>query len=111
MIHKAGDKMYVDFTGEKLYTVDKETGEIIAVEVFVAILGASQLTYVEATVSQKKEDFIMACENALHYYQGVPSIIFSNNYNHLHHLLFYNKFDLQAIHPSLFYHSFPLTLF
>lgn len=79
MIHKAGDKMYVDFTGEKLYTVDKETGEIIAVEVFVAILGASQLTYVEATESQKKENFIMACENALHYYQGVPSGIVPDN--------------------------------
>ncbi len=79
MIHKAGDKMYVDFTGEKLYIVDKETGEIIAVEVFVAILGASQLTYVEATASQKKEDFIMACENALHYFQGVPSAIVPDN--------------------------------
>ena len=36
--HKAGDKVYVDYAGEKLYFVDRETGEIIAVEVFLAIL-------------------------------------------------------------------------
>jgi len=77
--HKAGDKLYVDFAGEKLSITDKETGEVIEVEVFVAILGASQLTYVEAVASQQKEDFIAACEDALHYYGGVPSAIVPDN--------------------------------
>jgi transposase len=77
--HKAGDKLYVDFAGEKLSITDKESGEIIEVEVFVAILGASQLTYVEAVSSQQKEDFIAACEEALHYYGGVPSAIVPDN--------------------------------
>jgi transposase len=77
--HKAGDKLYVDFAGEKLTITDKESGEIIEVEVFVAILGASQLTYVEAVLSQQKEDFIAACEDALHYYGGVPSAIVPDN--------------------------------
>jgi len=77
--HKAGDKLYVDFAGEKLSITDKESGEIIEVEVFVAILGASQLTYVEAVLSQQKEDFIAACEDALHYYGGVPSAIVPDN--------------------------------
>jgi transposase len=77
--HKAGDKLYVDFAGEKLSITDKETGEVIAVEVFVAILGASQLTYVEAVASQQKEDFIAACEDALYYYGGVPSAIVPDN--------------------------------
>lgn len=54
--HKAGDKLYVDFAGVKLSLMDKETGEVTDVEVFVAILGASQLTYVEAVMSQQKED-------------------------------------------------------
>ncbi len=58
MEHKAGDKMFVDFTGEKLHVVDADTGEVKAVEVFVAILGASQLTYVEAVESQRVEDFM-----------------------------------------------------
>src|SRR5450432_3597477 len=46
--HKAGDKMYIDFAGEKHSVTDKETGEVLDVEVFIAILGCSQLTYVEA---------------------------------------------------------------
>lgn len=58
MEHKAGEKMYVDYAGQKLQLLDPETGEVIPVEVFVAILGASQLTYVEASYSQQKEDFI-----------------------------------------------------
>ena len=56
MEHKVGDKLYVDFAGDKLSIVDKQTGEIQSVEIFVAILGASQLTYVEAVMSQQKED-------------------------------------------------------
>ena len=73
--HKAGDKLYIDFTGEKLSITDRDSGELVDVEVFVAVLGCSQLTYVEAVYSQKKEDFIGACENALHYYGGVPAAI------------------------------------
>jgi transposase len=77
--HKAGDKMYVDFAGDKLQIIDRHSGEVSAVEVFVAILGASQLTYVEAVMSQQKEDFIGACENALYYYGGVPAAIVPDN--------------------------------
>ncbi len=77
--HKAGDKMQVDYTGNRLEIVDLETGELRPVEVFVAILGASQLTYVDASLSQKKEDFIQSCENALHYFGGVPQAIITDN--------------------------------
>lgn len=71
--HKVGDKLFVDYAGEKLSYINKKTGEVVPVEVFVAILGASQLTYVEAVRSQQKEDFISACENTLHFLGGVPS--------------------------------------
>lgn len=77
--HKAGDKLYVDFVGHKLSIIDKQTREVQPVEVFLAILGASQLTYVEAVMSQQKEDFIAAFEGALHYYGGVPSAIVPDN--------------------------------
>jgi transposase len=77
--HIAGDKMYIDYAGEKLHLVNKDTGEISDVEVFVSVLGASQLTYVEATLSQSKEDFINCCEHALVYYGGVPMAIVPDN--------------------------------
>lgn len=79
MVHKAGDKLFVDFTGQKLQLVDELSGEIRPVEVFVAILGCSQLTFVMAVYSQKKEDFILACERALHFYGGVPQAIVPDN--------------------------------
>jgi transposase len=79
MVHKAGDKMFVDYAGKTLPLVDKTSGEVIEAEFFVAILGASQLTYAEATLSQKKEDFMASVENAMHYYRGVPQAIVSDN--------------------------------
>ena len=79
MTHKAGEKMFVDYTGEKLEVVDPASGELKKMEVFVAILGASQLTYVEAVESQRVEDFIGCCENALHYFGGAPNAIVPDN--------------------------------
>jgi len=58
--HKADSKLFIDYTGKKLHIVDKHTGEIQNLEVFVCVLGSSQFTYFEARESQKKEDFI-AC--------------------------------------------------
>lgn len=77
--HKAGDKMYVDYAGQHLQIVNDITGEIKEVEVFAAILGASQLTYVEASYTQQKEDFITSCENSLHYFGGSPQAIVTDN--------------------------------
>jgi len=77
--HEAGREMFIDYAGKKLHIVDKATGEIIPVEVFVVILPNSQYTYVEACRSQKREDLISATENALHFYGGVPKAIVSDN--------------------------------
>jgi transposase len=79
MEHKAGDKAFVDFAGKKLQITDRDTGEVKAVEVFVGILGFSQFTYVEATVSQKRDEFISVVENMLHYIGGVPAAIVPDN--------------------------------
>ena len=75
MEHKAGDKLYVDFAGKKLAVTHPDTGEIIEHEVFVSVLGSSQLSYIEAVSSQTKADWIAANENALHFYRGVPAAI------------------------------------
>ena len=77
--HEAGKEMFIDFAGKKLHIVDRDTGELVAVEVFVAILPHSQYTYVEACRSQKREDLIGATQNAVHYYGGVPKAIVSDN--------------------------------
>jgi len=79
MVHKAGDKMFIDYAGKTLELIDKETGEVQEVQFFVAILGASQYTYAEASISQKKEDFVVSVENALHFFQGVPAAIVPDN--------------------------------
>lgn len=73
--YKAGEKAFVDFTGDKLSILDEQTRKISEVEVFVAVLAASQLTYVEATASQRKHDWIKANQNALYYFGGVPKAI------------------------------------
>ena len=77
--HYAGDQMYIDYAGDKLEVIDGETGEIKPVEVFVAILPCSHYTYCEAVWSQRKEDLIKACENAMHFYGGVPMAIVPDN--------------------------------
>lgn len=77
--HKSGDKMYVDYAGATLPYVDEDTGELKKAQVFVAILGWSQYTYVEAMQSQTAEEFIAACENALHHFGGVPMAIVPDN--------------------------------
>ena len=79
MNHKAGDKMFVDYAGKKLSVVEKDTGELSEVEFFVAVLGASQYTYAEATPSQKKEDFVVSVENAMRFFEGVPAAIVPDN--------------------------------
>jgi len=77
--HKAGDKMFVDYAGDKLVIVDRKAGMERTVEVFVAILGASQLTYAEASMSQKSEDWIRSNERALLYFGGVTQAIVPDN--------------------------------
>lgn len=77
--HAPADKMFIDFAGKKLHWIDRQTGEINDVEVYLAILGYSQLTYVQAVPSQKKADYIGATENALHYFGGVPQVLIPDN--------------------------------
>jgi len=77
--HKTGDKMYVDFAGGTFPYVEPDTGEVKEAQVFVAILGWSQFAYVEAMRNQTAEEFIAGCENALHYFKGVPLAMVPDN--------------------------------
>ncbi len=77
--HKAGDKMFVDFAGKKLRIFDNTTDEFVNLEVFVAILPASQYTYVEVCLNQQKDTWVELNENALRYFGGVPKAIVPDN--------------------------------
>ena len=77
--HKAGDKLFIDFAGKKLFLTDPQTGEITWVEVFLAVLGCSQLTYCQAVYSQKKADFLLALANSLTFFGGVTQAIVPDN--------------------------------
>ena len=77
--HYAGDQMYIDFAGDRLEVVDEMTGETKKAEIFVAVLPFSHYTYCEAVWSQRKEDLIRGCENAMRYFEGVPAAIVPDN--------------------------------
>jgi transposase len=77
--HKAGEAVYIDFAGDKLKVIDRQTGELLDAEVFVAILGYSQLIYVEACLSQKTEDVLPCCRRSFEYFGGVPRSVVPDN--------------------------------
>jgi len=77
--HKAGDKLLVDYTGKKLHVVDKATGEVQDVEVFVGILPCSGYTFIEASRSQQREDFIGSINNCFQFLGGSTKAIVPDN--------------------------------
>ena len=74
-VHTAGDKLFVDYSGKKPHIVDPTTGEVIELELFVAVLGASNFTYAEVTWSQRGPDFIASHVRALDFFGGVPAAL------------------------------------
>ena len=74
-VHRAGEKLFIDYSGRKPRIVDPATGEIIGVELFVAVLGASNFTYAEATRTQRLGDFIASTVRAFEFFGCVPQIV------------------------------------
>ena len=74
-VHRAGEKLFTDFAGKKPHWIDPTTGEVREAELFVAALGASNLTYAEALESQQVPHWIAAHTRALEYCQGVPELV------------------------------------
>lgn len=79
LVHKAGDKLFIDFAGTKLHYVNRDTGEILPAEVYVSVLPASLYAYAEATEDQTKRSFIKCTNHALFYYGGVPASLVPDN--------------------------------
>jgi transposase len=74
-VHVAGDKLFVDYAGMKPRLVDPVTGELTEVELFVAVLGASNYTYAEATRTQQVGDFVASVARTLSFLGGAPRAI------------------------------------
>jgi transposase len=73
--HRAGEKLFVDYSGKKPHIVDPKTGEVIEVELFVAVLGASNYTFAEATLTQRGPDFIASHVRAFRFLGGVTGAL------------------------------------
>jgi transposase len=71
-VHRAGEKGFVDYSGKKPHFIDPTTGETIEVELFVGVLGASNRTYAEATLTQQVADFIGSHVRMYAYFGGAP---------------------------------------
>src|SRR5277367_3129043 len=73
--HVAGEKAFVDYSGKRIAIVDPMTGEIHEAEIFVGVLGASNLTYAEATWTQQLPDWTGAHVRMFRFFGGVPKLL------------------------------------
>ena len=77
--HVPGDKMFVDYAGQTVPLTDRYTGEVRCAQIFVAVLGASNYTYAEATLSQQLPDWLGSHARALEYFGGAPRAVVPDN--------------------------------
>lgn len=77
--HVGGEKVFVDFAGDTIDLIDPETGEVRAVKLFVAAMGASNYTYAEAVASESLEDWIGAHVRLFAFLGGVPKVVVPDN--------------------------------
>ena len=77
--HKAGEKLFVDYCGPTMNIVAPGSGECRTAQIFVAVMGASNYTYAEATWSQKLENWVMSHARCFEFMGGVPELIIPDN--------------------------------
>jgi transposase len=77
--HKPGEKLMIDFAGKTTSYIDRETGEIITCQLFVACLPYSNYFFAMAVASQKLEDFIHALICCIVFLGGIPAVIVPDN--------------------------------
>jgi transposase len=77
--HRAGHKLFVDYAGQTVAINDPVTGDLHQAQIFVAVLGASSYTYVEATWTQTLPDWTSSHARAFTFFNGVPEIVVPDN--------------------------------
>lgn len=78
-VHPAGEKLFVDYCGPTIPVSDGLTGAIRPAQIFVAVLGASNYTYAEATWTQSLPDWLGSHVRALAFFGGVPQLVVPEN--------------------------------
>ncbi|MDT8952831.1 IS21 family transposase, partial [Aeromonas caviae] len=78
-IHKAGEKLFIDYCGPTVPIVSPTTGEVRQAQVFVAVLGASNYTFAEATWSQSLPDWLQSHVRAFEFFGGTPALLIPDN--------------------------------
>jgi len=78
-LHLPGDKLFVDYAGHTVPITDRHTGTMRTAQIFVAVLGASNYTYAEATWTQGSADWLGAHVRALTYFGGSTRAIVPDN--------------------------------
>jgi len=78
-VYKAGETMFVDYSGLTMELADPVTGEIYPAQIFVASLGASGAVFAHATENQKQESFIYSHTLAFEYFGGVAGTLIPDN--------------------------------
>ena len=73
--HRAGEKLFVDYAGQTVPVVERDTGELREAQIFVAVLGASNYTYAEATWTQSLADWCASHVRALRFLGGAPELV------------------------------------
>jgi transposase len=73
--HRAGERAFLDYSGKKPIIIERETGELRDVELFVMVLGASNYTFAEASYTQGSADFIASTIRGFEYFGAVPEIL------------------------------------
>jgi len=71
-LYVGGEKAFLDYTGDTLGYVDRETGEIIKTQTFVASLPASDYGYILFVPSQRTEDFVYAISQYFNDIEAAP---------------------------------------
>lgn len=102
--HTPGEKLFVDYAGQTLPIIDGATGEIRQAQLFVAVLGASNYTYAEATWTQKLPDWIASHVRAFEFLGGVSEVLVPDNLKSgVKHASFYDP-DLNPTYRDLAAH-------
>lgn len=78
-VHRAGEKLFIDYCGPTVAVVDRSTGEELRAQVFVAVLGASSYTYAEATWTQGLADWIASHQRTFRYMGGTTELLVPDN--------------------------------